>query len=147
MFGIRKKIQEAMKQAQTDPAGAIEMHKKSLNSGLTGFVTKKFMGQDFVEKMNGVMDVGQQAMAVHQEQLQLMQTGLDGMADIVSVQDTGASVNSNPVVVIQMTVHPAAGAPYEANIRTMVSRIAVPRAGDHVKIKYAADNPQLVAIL
>lgn len=147
MFGIRKKIEEAMNKAQTDPAGVIEDHKKTLNSGMTGLMTKAFMGKEFVNKMNGVMDMGQNALAGHQERLQLIQTGLDGTADILSVQDTGATFNNNPVVMIHMTVSPADGVPYDVNIQTMVSRIAVPRAGDKVKIKYASENPQQVAIL
>ena len=147
MFGIGKKIQDAIKKAETDPVGAMEDHKKSLNSGLTGLVTKAFMGKGFVDKMNGVMDMGQTALAGHQERLKLIQTGLDGTADLLSVQDTGATVNDNPVVIIHMTVSPANGTPYDVNTQTMVSRIAVPRVGDKVKIKYAPENPQQVAIL
>ncbi|MCX4162230.1 MULTISPECIES: hypothetical protein [Paraburkholderia] len=147
MFGIGKKIQDAITKAQTDPVGAMEDHKKTLNSGLTGFMTKTFMGKGFVDKMTGVMDVGQNALAGQQERLQLIQTGLDGTADILSVQDTGATVNNSPIVLIHMTVSPASGTPYDVNIQTMVSRIAVPRAGDKVKIKYAADNPEKVAIV
>jgi hypothetical protein len=40
MFGIGKKIQDAIKKAETDPVGAMEDHRKSLNSGLTGAVSK-----------------------------------------------------------------------------------------------------------
>lgn len=147
MFGIRKKIEESMNKAQTDPLGALEDHKKSLNSGVTGFLTKSFMGKDFVNKINGAMDMGQNALAGQQERLKLIQTGLDGTADILSVQDTGATVNENPVVLIHMTVSPASGEPYNVTLQTMVSRIAVPRVGDKVRIKYAAENPQQVAIL
>ena len=95
MFGISKKIQDAMKKAETDPVGAMEDHKKSLNSGLTGLATRAFMGKGFVDKMNGVMDMGQTALAGQQERLKLIQTGLDGTADILSVQDTGATVNDS----------------------------------------------------
>ena len=148
MFGIRKKIEESINKAQTDPVGAIEDHKKSLNSGVSGLLTKTFMGKDFVNRINGVMDMGQNALAGQQERLKLIQTGLDGTADILSVQDTGATVNENFVVVIHMTVSPAnGGEPYDVNIKTMVSRIAVPRVGDKVKIKYAPENPQQVAIV
>lgn len=147
MFGIGKRIEEAMKKAETNPAGAIEDHKKSLNSGVTGLLTKTFMGKDFVNRINGAMDMGQNALAGQQERLKLIQTGLDGTADVLSVQDTGGTVNGNPIVMIHMTVSPSSGAPYDVNIQTMVSRIAVPRVGDKVKIKYAPENPQQVAIV
>ena len=147
MFGIGKRIEDAMKKAQTDPLGAMEDHKKSLNSGVTGFVTKAFMGKGFVDKMNGVMDMGVNAMAGQQERLKLIQTGLDGTADILSVQDTGGTVNDNPIVMIHMTVAPAEGTPYDVVYKTMVSRIAVPRTGDKVKVKISPQDPQQVAIV
>jgi hypothetical protein len=147
MFGIRKKIEEAMNNAQTDPVAAIEGSKQSLNSGMTGFLTKAVMGKEFVNRVNSVIDRNQDTLAGLQDQFKLMQTGLDGTAEIHSVQDTGASINDNPVVVIQMTVSPASGLPYEVTLRTMVSRIAVPRVGDKVRVKYSAENPQQVTIL
>ena len=146
-FGLSKKIEDAMKKAQTDPVGAIEDQKKSLNSGMTGFMTKAFMGKGFVDKMNGVMDMGANAMAGQQERLQLIQTGADGTADVLSVQDTGGTVNGNPVVQIHMTVTPSTGESYDVSYQTMVSRIAVPRVGDKVRVKYAPENPQHVAIV
>lgn len=147
MFGLGKKIEDAMKKAQADPAAAIEDHKKTLNSGVTGFLTKSFMGKNFVNTMNDVMDKGQQAFAGQQERLKLLQTGLDGTAEILSVEDTGATVNDNPIVRVHMTVTPADGPACDAHLQTMVSRIAIPRAGDKVRVKYAPGDPQQVAIV
>jgi hypothetical protein len=147
MFGIRKKIEEAMNKAQTDPAAAIEESRKAMNSGLTGFATNVLMGKEFANRVNSVIDRNQNILAGLQDQLKLIQTGLDGTAEVHSVQDTGNSINDNPVVVVQMTVTPASGMPYEVTHRTMVSRIVVPRVGDKVRIKYSAENPQQVTIL
>jgi hypothetical protein len=147
MFGIRDKIEKAMQKAQADPAGAIADQKQALNSGMTGFMTKAFMGKDFVNRINGVMDMGQDAFAGQQDRLKLIQTGLDGTANILAVQDSGATVNGNPVVEIDMNVTPDNGEPYAAHLKTMVSRIAVPRVGDTVKIKYEPENPQQIAIV
>jgi hypothetical protein len=121
--------------------------KKTMNSGITGGLTKAFMGKDFVNDMNSAMNQGQSALDGLQQQQWLAQNGLEATAEVVMVQDTGSTVNMNPVVVIQMKVTPAAGAPFDLTTQTMVSRIAVPRAGDKIKIKYNPANPQQVAVL
>ena len=140
MFNFGKKIEK-------DPQKALDNAKKTMNSGITGGLTKAFMGKDFVNDMNGAMNQGQAALDGLQQQQWLAQNGLEASADVIMVTDTGATVNMNPVVVIQMKVTPAAGAPFDVTTQTMVSRIAVPRAGDKIKIKYNPANPMQVAIL
>ena len=140
MFNFGKKIEK-------DPQKALDNAKKTMNSGITGGLTKAFMGKDFVNDMNGAMNQGQAALDGLKQQQWLAQNGQDANAEVVMVTDTGATVNMNPVVVIQMKVTPAAGAPFDLTTQTMVSRIAVPRAGDKIKIKYNPANPQQVAIL
>ena len=140
MFNFGKKIEK-------DPQKALDNAKKTLNSGITGGLTKAFMGKDFVNDMNGAMNQGQAALDGLQQQQWLAQNGVEATADVVMVTDTGATVNMNPVVVIQMKVTPVAGAPFDLTTQTMVSRIAVPRAGDKIKIKYNPANPQQVAVL
>ena len=140
MFNFGKKIEK-------DPQKALDNAKKTMNSGITGGLTKAFMGKDFVNDMNGAMNQGQAALDGLQQQQWLAQNGLDATAEVVMVQDTGSTVNMNPVVLIQMKVTPAAGAPFDVTTQTMVSRIAVPRAGDKIKIKYNPANPQQVAVL
>jgi hypothetical protein len=140
MFNFGKKVEK-------DPQKALDNAKKSMNSGITGGLTKAFVGKDFVNDMNGAMNQGQAALDGLQQQQWLAQNGLDASAEVVMVQDTGATVNMNPVVLLQMKVTPVAGAPFDVTTQTMVSRIAVPRAGDKIKIKYNPANTQQVAVL
>jgi len=140
MFNLGKKPEK-------DPQKALDNAKKTLNSGITGGLTKAFMGKDFVNDMNATMDQGQAAIDGINQQQWLAQNGLDASADVLMVQDTGATVNMNPVVLLQMKVTPAAGAPFDVTTQTMVSRIAVPRVGDKIKIKYNPANPQQVVVL
>ena len=140
MFNLGKKPEK-------DPQKALDNAKKTLNSGITGGLTKAFMGKDFVNDMNATMDQGQAAIDGINQQQWLAQNGLDASADVLMVQDTGATVNMNPVVLIQMKVTPVAGAAFDVTTQTMVSRIAVPRVGDKIKIKYNPANPQQVAVL
>jgi len=94
------------------------------------------MGQGFVDKMNSAMDQGQAAMDNVNQTSWVAQNGLEASAEVLSVADTGTTVNMNPVVELKLKVTPTAGAVFETTARTMVSRIAVPRKGDKLGIKY-----------
>jgi hypothetical protein len=140
-FGKRKEDE--------DPQEALNNAKKSMNSGLTGGLTKAFMGQGFVDKMNNAMDKGQAALDLQKNGQWLAQSGLDGSAEVVSIEDTGKLINFNPVVKLTLKVTPAVGGmpAFQTVGETMVSKIAIPRKGDTVKIKYnVADPSQFVVI-
>ena len=130
--------------SQEDPQKALDNARNVVNKGLMGGLTKAFMGQGFVDKMNAAMDQGQSAIDHVHQMNWVAQNGLEASADVLSVADTGATVNMNPVVEMKLHVIPATGAAFEATARTMVSRIAVPRKGDRINIKYnPADVSQI----
>ncbi len=135
------------KNQETDPQKALDNARNVMNKGLTGGLTKAFMGKGFVDKMNSAMDQGQAAIDNVNNLNWLAQSGLDATAEVHSVMDTGATVNMNPVLELKLTVTPAAGAPFETTTRTMVSRIAIPRKGDKISIKYnPADASQILVL-
>ena len=70
----------------------------------------------------------------HQQWLQ--QNGADAVARVESVEDTGYAEPMTPVVVIDLWVTPAAGAPFGTTIPINVPLAAVPKVGDRIKIKY-----------
>ncbi len=131
------------KQMDKSPEDALNDSRKSLNSGITGGLTKAFMGKDFVDKMNNVMDQGQAAMDMQKNGNMLAMSGLPATAEVVSIKDTGASINDNPVVEMSLKVTPSVGgmAPFETTGQTMVSKIAIPRKGEKINIKYNVQNP------
>ena len=140
MFNFNKKVEK-------DPKKALENADKTLNKGLTGALVKGFMGKDFVNEMNQSLDMGKNAVAGVEQMQALMQNGLDGTAEVVSIADTGAMVNYNPVVLLQLKVTPASGAVFDTTGQTMVSKIAVPRVGDKIKIKFdPADKTKFVVL-
>jgi hypothetical protein len=140
MFGFGKKIEK-------DPQKALENAEKTLNTGLTGALTKGFMGKDFVNQMNQSIDMGKGALNGVQQAQMLAQSGMDATAEVLSIEDTGMMVNYNPVVRLKLKVEPAFGAGFETTGQSMVSKIAVPRMGDKIKIKYnPADPTQIVVV-
>ncbi len=136
------------KKQEKDPQKALDNAEKTLNTGLTGGLTRAFMGKDFVNDMNTAMNQGQAAMDGIKQQQWLVQSGLDATADVVSITDTGALVNMNPVVVLNLKVQPAIGGPvFDTAGQTMVSKIAIPRVGDKIKIKYNPADPTQFVVM
>ena len=121
---------------QEDPQKALENARNVVNKGLMGGLTKAVMGQGFVDKMNSAMDQSQAAMDGVNQMNWVAQNGLQAGAEVLAVADTGTTINMNPVVELKLKVTPTAGPKFEATTRTMVSRIAVPREGDKINIKY-----------
>lgn len=138
MFG-KKKIEEMQK----DPKKAIEEADKKLNKGFTGFMTKSFMGKGFVEKMNEGLDTAKQAM----DYGNIAQTGQAATAEVLSIEDTGKMVNFNPVVKLGLNVQPQYGIAFKNVAEVMVSKIAVPRVGDKLNIKYNPADPTQIVIV
>ena len=140
MFGFGKKKTD-------DPKEALENADKTINTGLTGFLTKSFMGKDFVDKTNASLNMAKQYVDANDKGNLLMQTGLPGTAEVITMADTGALINYNPVVIMKLRVQPQYGAQYETEVQTAVSKIAIPRVGDKINIKYNAANPNELIVL
>jgi hypothetical protein len=135
------------KMGKKDPKEALEDADKALNKGLTGKLTKAFMGKDFVDQANSAIQMGNQVLDGTAMAEELAKSGKDAEAEVLGIQDTGATVNMNPVVVLTLKVTPASGAEFQTAGQLMVSRISVPRAGDKVKIKYNPENPSQFVIV
>jgi hypothetical protein len=132
---------------EEDPKKALENASNMLNKGLMGGLTKGFMGKDFVDKANSAINMGNQAINNMEIAQNLAQTGSDATAEVISITDTGATVNMNPVVVLVLKVTPAKGAEFQTAAQVMVPRISIPRAGDKIKIKYNPAIPSQVVIV
>ncbi len=135
------------KKQDDDPKKALEKVDNILNKGMMGALTKGFMGKDFVDKMNTTLDKGQSALEMATQAQWAGQNGLEATAEVISVQDTGTTINNNPVVMLQLKVTSSAGTQFATSGQAMVSRIAVPRTGDQIKIKYNPADPTQIAVL
>ncbi len=134
--------------SEEDPQKALDKGRDTVNKGLMGGLTKAFMGQEFVDKMNNAMDQGQAALDMQKSGQWIAQTGLEATAEVVDIADTGALINMNPVVRLSLKVTPSMGMPpFEVTGETMVSKIAIPRKGDTIKIKYNPADPKQFAVV
>ena len=67
----------------------------------------------------------------------LMATGSKGVGTVVSVQDTGTTINDNPRVKMVFRVEPIDGSPaLDLEKKTTVSRVEIPRQGDRYPVWY-----------
>jgi hypothetical protein len=135
------------KKGKKDPKKALEDADKVLNKGLMGGLTKAFMGKDFVEQANQAMDMANQTIDQTAIAKELAENGSDASAEVLAIQDTGATVNMNPVVVLTLKVTPDKGKEFQTAGQMMVSRLSIPRTGDQIRIKYNPDNTSQFVII
>lgn len=80
---------------------------------------------------------------------ELQATGVAAEAEILSLWDTGITVNNDPVIGLKVRVRPKDGEPYEATIaKSLVSRLDVPRfqPGRVIPVRVDPHDPARVAV-
>jgi hypothetical protein len=72
------------------------------------------------------------------ENQHLRRTGLATTAKVLAVDDTGITINKNPVARITLEVYPPDGPPFEAVAEELISRLEVGNIspGTHVMVRY-----------
>ena len=73
--------------------------------------------------------------------------GIEADATILAVSDTGVTLNKNPYVKLRLRVEPIGMAIYKTEAKAMVSRVAIPRPGDGVRVKFDPNQPEDVIVV
>ena len=137
----------AGKNKNQDPKDALKNASDKLNKGITGGLAKAFMGKDFMDQANSAMDMANQALEGMDTAQQLAVEGADASAEVISIQDSGQTINMNPVVILTLKVTRAKGEGFQTSGQSMVSRLNVPRVGETVTIKYnPKDKTQFIIV-
>ena len=94
------------------------------------------------------MQEAQAMMAAQTEAANLSMTGVEATATISSVQQTGAMVNFQPTLAIELTVFPAAGIPYPATVTGVVPQhqLAAAAPGRSIAVKVDPAAPEKIWI-
>ena len=72
----------------------------------------------------------------------LVETGARGVGTVISVQDTGMTVNDNPRVKMTFRVEPLDGSPaFDAEKTKTVPRVQIPRQGERYPVWYEQADP------
>lgn len=82
------------------------------------------------------------------EAKRVRRVGQSAEALVLDIEDTGMTLNGNPVVSFRLEVRPGAGPPYEARARGVVGRLDVPRIQPGAVLPVAIDpsDPRKVAL-
>jgi Short C-terminal domain len=75
---------------------------------------------------------------------EILANGIQARATITNVQDTGMMINNNPRVKLTLQVTPDGDVPFEATKKVTVSRIAIPRIGDSLWVRYDPADPSAI---
>lgn len=74
------------------------------------------------------------------EQSELVHAGSRAPGVVIEVKDTGTTVNNQPRVRLRLRVQPEGEPPFEVERKLLVSRLAIPRAGERVEVAYDPDD-------
>ncbi len=78
---------------------------------------------------------------------ELFETGAKGAGTLISVKDTGMTVNDNPRVKMTFRVEPLDGSPaFDASKTTTVPRVEIPRQGDRYPVWYDQQDPSKLGL-
>jgi hypothetical protein len=94
------------------------------------------------------MAAAQQAMAAQNQALKLAADGIDGTASVLESRQTGALVNFDPMVSLDLLVTPPDGPPYPVTVELLVPQVNLGRIqpGSNVGVSIAKDDRSTVAI-
>lgn len=72
---------------------------------------------------------------------ELLYTGRRDAGIVVSLRDTGTTINEQPRVEVTIEVHPADGPATQVATKMLVSRVDPPRVGDRVEVAHRPGDP------
>jgi hypothetical protein len=137
-----------MSNLQRDQRAALEQARNMVEGkGLFGWLTRLFLGKATSAGFAADLNEAEAHLNHAKWQQQLLATGQPARAIVRELRDTGALVNFNPVVTLELDVHADGHPAWPATVTTPVSKIAVPRVNDVVEVRYNPENQQEVALL
>jgi hypothetical protein len=82
------------------------------------------------------------------EASRLKQIGIPGTAQVLSLSDTGTTINDNPMVALSLQVQSPHHGSYQVQTTSIISRLVIPRVqpGGTVPVKIDPTNPQKVVL-
>ncbi|HLT24689.1 MAG TPA: hypothetical protein VK004_06150 [Ignavibacteria bacterium] len=76
-----------------------------------------------------------------------LKTGTRADAMVMGVEDTGITINNDPVVRLTIEINSGSAGSFEKTIETTVSRILIPRKGDIIKVLYDQKDNSKITVL
>jgi hypothetical protein len=80
-------------------------------------------------------------------QEKVLTEGTSARAEVLASEDTGLTMNHDPMVALTVKVKPAYGSSFQVKANVLVSRVAIPRPGDVINVRYDPDDPQRMIVV
>ncbi len=78
---------------------------------------------------------------------EFLKKGTRTNAIVMDIQDTGVTINDNPVVRLSLSLNHDSFGNFQQNITATVSRVKIPRVGDSIIVIYDPNNPSKMSVL
>ncbi|MEC0242346.1 hypothetical protein P4H66_21290 [Paenibacillus dokdonensis] len=124
-FGKKKNQQDALEQAD-----------QMLNKGLSGMMMKGFVPKQHRDAINQGLEQARQAQMAAGGSVSVTAT-----ATVLSIRDTGKLINFDPIVILELDITESDGSRYQKTLETLVSKLQIPRVGEHVGLGQHPANP------
>jgi len=132
---------------EQDPKEAIQHTKKVLSGGIVGWLTKLFLGKNFVSETNEILETSEAQIDLINKQQRLTTEGVPAKAKVSLVQDTGSLMNFDPIILLSLHVEPASGENFDISTTTHVSKLSIPKVGETINIKYDPNEKSSIVIV
>ena len=134
LFGFGRKSMEERQEEALQSAEKIGQGR-----GFTGRMTKMMMGSEFTDQVAGATQAARDAQQGAAAAAMASQSGAPThTATVTQIADTGQSINDNPIVELQLDLDGRL-----IVLRTLVSRLQIPRVGDRVLLVDGPNGEQL----
>lgn len=130
-----------------DPKEAIQHTKKVVSGGIVGWLTKLFLGKDFVNETNEILETSEAQIDLVNKQQKLTTEGIPAKAKVSLVQDTGSLMNFDPIILLSLHVESESGEKFDISTTTHVSKLSIPKVGDVINIKYDPNEKSSLVIV
>ena len=138
---LAKGIRNRKTSALSNQAGQMGKADGTFKESLTGKLLGEVAGEQWVNNTNDAMEAASEYYKQEQIEQYLRMTGRDGVADVLSIRDTGSTIHDTiPIVYLTLNVTPSVGNPFQMTKATVVPRLAIPRVGDRLRVRYNPDN-------
>lgn len=134
-------------QLQTTATEEISLLNNNIYQGLVNKFNNLFIRKDLIDKPVFTAPVLRENSQFYKKLVELVGNGIRTKATVLYIAETGVLVNEDPVVSLTVRFCNSNNKMQEISAKTVVSRIAIPKAADIVSIAYKLCYPGIIAVL
>jgi len=125
----------------------ISLLNNTVYQGLVEKLNNLFIRKGITEKPVLAAPVLKEDSQFYKRLVELVGTGIRTKATVLYITETGVLVNRDPVVSLTVRFYNSKKKMQEISAKTIVSKIAIPKAADIISIAYSACYPDIIAVL